>query len=67
MRDNAEACPDCQEYVGGTVNDVVPAVLIGAYRFPQTESITGVEAAARTAWLSATSTLDALRLGRWRD
>jgi hypothetical protein len=65
--DNARACSNYQQYVGKIVNDVDSPVLIGAYRFPKNDSITGVEAAARVAWSSTTHSLDAIRFGRWRE
>jgi hypothetical protein len=65
--EDARACPDYQQYVGKIVNDVESPVLIGAYRFPKNDSITGVEAAARAAWSSPTHSIDAIRFGRWRD
>jgi hypothetical protein len=65
--ENARACPDYQQYVGKIVNDVESPVLIGAYRFPRNDAITGVEAAARAAWSSPAHSLDATRFGRWRN
>jgi hypothetical protein len=67
ISDNAQACPDYEEYIGRIVNDVEPVVLIGAYRFPGNKSITGIKGTARSAWHSATSALDAVRFGKSRD
>jgi hypothetical protein len=65
--ENARSCPDYQQYVGKIVNEVETPIMIGAYRFPKNDSITGLEAAARIAWSSAPNSLDSIFFGRWRD
>jgi len=66
-RDNSRSCPDAPQYYGKLVNGVDATVQIGAYLFPQNESITAVESSAKPSASSGPFSNDAIRFGRWRN
>jgi hypothetical protein len=49
------------------VNGVDPLLLLGAYRFPNDVSLTGLEQNARNAAKTGAFSLDAILFGRWRN
>jgi hypothetical protein len=65
--ENSRACPNAAQYYGKLVNAVDRIVLVGAYRFPQNASITGLEADARSPASSGAFATDAILFGKWRD
>lgn len=65
--ENARACPNYAQYYGKIVNGVDANELIGAYRFPENQSITAVEDAAKDRVSSGAFALDAILFGKWRD
>jgi hypothetical protein len=58
--ENSRACPNAAQYYGKLVNGVDRMVLMGAYRFPQSVSITELEADARAPASSGAFTTDAI-------
>lgn len=65
--ENASSCPDSAQYYGKIVNGVDPLVMLGAYRFPNNVSLTGLEQEAKSAATMGAFTLDAILFGKWRD
>jgi hypothetical protein len=65
--ENSRACPNAAQYYGKVVTSVDRMVLVGAYRFPQNASITGLEAHARSLALSGAFAADAILFGKWTD
>ena len=70
--ENGRDCPDFQQYVGQTVNDVDTVILMGAYRFPENVAITELDAAAKAEKAKASNAsvleaVDPVRFGHWRD
>jgi len=65
--ENHDSCADAAQYIGQIVNGVDRMVLIGALRFPNNNSITSVEAAAKKIASSGVFSLDPILFGRWRD
>jgi hypothetical protein len=49
------------------VNAVQPNILIGAYRFPQSQALTGLEVPARAALVKSSGSLEPILFGKWRD
>jgi hypothetical protein len=64
--DNSRACPNYQQYVGKTVNDVEHNLLIGADRFGGDAAITEQEQSAEQTFASSESRPDAVFMGHWR-
>jgi hypothetical protein len=62
---NSGSCANAAQYYDKLVNDVDRLVIFGAYRFPQNDSITKLDAAAKLA--SRAFPLDTIVFGRWRD
>jgi hypothetical protein len=65
--ENSRACPNAVQYYGRVVATVDRMVLVGAYRFPQNASITGLEADARSLASAGAFATDAILFGKWRD
>jgi hypothetical protein len=64
---NAGSYPDAKQYYGKIVNGVEPNVVIGGYRFPNNDSIAGVDDAAKATISSMTFSGESILFGRWRD
>jgi hypothetical protein len=65
--ENSASCPNAAQYYGKIVDGVDQNETFGAYRFPNDQSITEVETAAKTASSSGPCSLDAILFGKWRD
>jgi hypothetical protein len=65
--ENSASCPNAAQYYGKIVDGVDQNETFGAYRFPNDQSITEVETAAKTASSSGPFSLDAILFGKWRD
>jgi hypothetical protein len=65
--ENSASCPNAAQYYGKIVDGVDQNETFGAYRFPNDQSITEIEAAAKTASSSGPFSLDAILFGKWRD
>ena len=64
--ENSSICPNYQQYVGKTVNDVERNILMGAYRFSGDVALTEQEQSAEQKFASSESHLDAVFMGHWR-
>jgi hypothetical protein len=65
--ENSASGPDAEQHYGKIVNGVERMIVIGALRFPEGQTLTSVEAAAKKAASSGVFSLDSILFGRWRD
>jgi hypothetical protein len=64
---NSGACPNAEQYYGRLVTGVDQLLPIGALRFPENTSITGLEAQAKVKSSLGGFSTDAILFGKWRD
>jgi len=65
--ENSRSCPDAMQYFGVIVNGVEPNVLIGAYRFPDDDELSALDAPAKTAAAGSSLPPEPILFGKWRD
>ena len=65
--ENSAKCPDAQQYYGVIVNGVGENVLIGAYRFPNDDDLTALDASAKAELVHSIFSLEPILFGKWRD
>jgi hypothetical protein len=63
--DNARTCQDYKQYIGQIVNGLEIDIVMGAYRFPGNQAITGLDAQAKA--MAGHDLIDPIRFGRWRE